>query len=49
MNPCLVPFIKLLKIKAEKYIFPLVKNLSRANTEIIIEILSFQNEKLKKL
>lgn len=49
LNPHLLSFIKILKRKAEKYIFPLVKNLSRANAEIIKEILSSNNEKLKKL
>ena len=49
LNPHLILFTKILKIKAENYIFPLVKNLSKANTEIIKEILSSVNEKLKKL
>lgn len=40
LNPYLLDFIKTLKIRAEDYIFPLVKNLNRANCEIIKDILA---------
>lgn len=40
LNPYLPGFIKTLKVHAEDYIFPLVKNLNRANCEIIKDILS---------
>lgn len=41
--------MKILKENAEFYIFPLVKNLNKANTEIVKDILGSSNEKLKKL
>lgn len=49
LNPHLLQFVKILKENAEHYIFPLVKNLNKANSEIIKDILSSNNEKLKKL
>lgn len=49
LNPQLVSFVKALKESPELYIFPLVKNLNKANAEIIKDILSSSNEKLRKL
>lgn len=49
MNVHLTQFVKILKENAENFIFPLVKNLNKANAEIIKDILSSNNEKLKKL
>lgn len=48
-NPQLLAFVKALKESPEHYIFPLVKNLNKANAEIIKDILSSSNEKLHKL
>lgn len=49
VNLHLIPFVKKLKEKPEQFVFPLVKNLNKANAEIIKDILSSENEKLKKL
>ena len=48
-NPYLNLFIKVLKINPELYIFPLIQNLTKSNSEIIKEILGKNNTKLKKL
>lgn len=40
LNPHLYLFVKELKSQAERYIFPLVKNLNKSNAEIIKDILS---------
>jgi hypothetical protein len=49
LNPYLSQFIKVLKINPELYIFPLIKNLTKANSEIIKDILGTNENKLKKL
>ncbi len=49
LNPQVNYFIRLLKRNSEKFIFPLIKNLTRANSEIIKDLLCNENEKLKKL
>lgn len=42
-------FVKLLKADAEKRVFPLVRNLSRANAEVIKDILTSTKSYIKKL
>ena len=49
INPYLNHFIKVLKINPELYIFPLIQNLTKANSEIIKDILGTNDSKLKKL
>ena len=49
LNPYLNQFIKVLKINPELYIFPLIKNLTKANSEIIKDILGTNEKKIKKL
>lgn len=49
INSHLVTFVRRLKENPEQFVFPLVKNLNRSNSEIIKDILSSENEKLKKL
>ena len=49
LNPHLNQFIKVLKINPELYIFPLIKNLTKANSEIIKDILGTNEKKIKKL
>jgi hypothetical protein len=49
INQHLSFFIRQLKINAEEFIFPLVKNLNKSNAEVIKDILSSPNEKLYKL
>lgn len=49
LNSHLVLFVKRIKENPEQYVFPLVKNLNKANSEIIKDILTSENPKLKKL
>lgn len=49
INPLTEEFVRILKADAERRIFPLARNLSRSNSEIIKEILSSTKSYIKKL
>ena len=49
LNPYMEKFVKLLKSDAESRVFPLIHNLSKANSEIIKDILGNTKEYIKKL
>lgn len=49
VNPNIVELNSFIRKNPESYIYPLIKNLNKANAEILKDILLSENEKLQKI